>query len=298
MFRCAVLTLAVDLPASEKIDAVLWFSFMRHFYLLPTPGTTIGEELLIDYGSAKKGLYRFVRTYGFVNQAPVHGTPSSPPSYGLHEDILRVHVRLPEAGGLYDVEPEPPAASEASETGHVQGRRMPGQRMQGATETACSRSCAAEDPSPCSDDLSSRQEFTVKLPVDVGKIDTMIAEHSSRLATDAPEESVPESGGKELRDGGGAPWVPAADQAVGALPSSRPAKRALHVVLEKRLSAYSTSLPEDIAFAARRRKQSEISGDPHVEWEILCARIRGAEKAALISAMLECCTTGPGDGTT
>lgn len=232
-----------------------------------------------------------MRTYGFINHAPVHGTPSSPCSYGSHEDILRVHVKLPEAGDLYNVESEPPAASEASETGHVQGRRM-----QGATENAGNRSCAAEDPAQCSEGLPSRQEFTLNLPVDVRTIDAMIAGHGSGLATDAPEESVPESGGRELRDGGGDPSLPAADQAVGALPSSSPAKRALHVVLEKRLSAYSTSLPEDVAFAARRRKQSEISGDPHAEWEMLCARIRGAEKAALTSAMRECCTTDPVDG--
>lgn len=69
--------------------------------------TPSGEELLIDYGSAAKGMYRFARTYGFVHFGYTNGErkqderrgtgngPSLEPGATSSKDSLRLELPAP-----------------------------------------------------------------------------------------------------------------------------------------------------------------------------------------------------------
>lgn len=243
---------------------------------LPPPAPVLyppGEELLIDYGSARKDLYRFARTYGFVGRAPDDVGSTSGPAPMCRVGRLRV------------------AAEEAGVAPHVAGAESTDGRNRGTPVQGARPG-----------DGTGGRRSTVDVPVDVSIIDMAL----SRLGDRAPEDTT---GPSAVESGDGVarldlePLLRAVRFEDGVVPPTDEHEKAvLCSALERRLARYGTGLEEDLLAAGGGgggaggpEAEGDASGGQRgpgkvarADWLSLCARVRAAEKVALLSAIRAC----------
>lgn len=300
----------------ENADSTFPLSYYVDFPLLVPHVPNAGEELLIDYGSGDKGMYRFVRTYGFISnnscrKTAHHTVSNNHPTM----DNLRVHVELEQSR-----QPVDNSISRDSYSGGVFSNEKP------MTENERLPTKKANV------DIWS-------LPVDISIVDAILAKISRRSLL---QHSPSSAADKSLNQGAGlkenATNVDFSSQFPllennGVLDDIRnrplptrvehgnhdtiPAPGltgALRLAVTEMLGRYATSLEEDLRILKnyseecieptavgdgvlrREKKRNIIKGATGVgdnscgrlvdtQWEQTCIRIRAAEKVALLSAL-------------
>lgn len=261
-----------------------------------------GEELLIDYGSAAKGIYRFARTYGFLSYAK--GTATTRNSANSYDDFdmnnvekdasnntLRNTQRTHEAPSIST------PASAGSELPSSSSLALPKDSFRVRVDSATSQTQQHQQPRV--------------LVVPVLLADATGTQGQSRARAENRHydgENAVASARKALGDPpkmmAAAPAKERSTQAETATPSGAEegVVAAEIKALEERLRRYPTSVEEDLKLLLRRADdgpvgvegaQEESATTPAAsaavtaEWEDMCIAVRAAEKVALERALRE-----------
>ncbi|CAB1096230.1 unnamed protein product [Ectocarpus sp. CCAP 1310/34] len=282
-----------------------------------------GEELLIDYGSAAKGAYRFARTYGFVNfrQTTGGGGGSSSSSSSSNSNSNS------SAGSNAGDNGEPSndnggGGSDDNDDGGNRGRRLIGGIPSGSDSLRVHVGLS----SPAGQEQKEQQQQLV-VPVRLADVAAAAAATFEEQVLEEPNrrllspETDQEGEAADVFSGAVAATAKFAAGARAAQPGTRVAVAAAEVeALEERLRRYPTTWQEDLELlglvasdgteednsadgtGGTRRPQTEktsaaagakgaalkagaASGAVTAEWAETCISLRAAEKIALQRAL-------------
>lgn len=294
------------------------------YHLCCTGGGCAGDELLIDYGSSKKGMYRFARTYGFIDTATTGSsnfltTRNGRLAVTAATDILRVAAAAPASETksklplpshrLQDnsaVTAEPQLSSRAhtdASPGSVKvdgagGCASAGTRTGAHTDVTMDvepierqgtvESERVESEKAGGNDFMKRVVGDFELVVDLTMVDRILADERSHPGDgwDGDRRSCSSPGDAISRD--------------SCCQTS---------LLQRTMRRYPTTLDEDLDIlrglprpgsknvgdSKRERRVGGCDGegegskheDARVEWERMCVRVRAAEKVAILTAIAE-----------
>ncbi|CAM9312235.1 unnamed protein product [Ectocarpus sp. 12 AP-2014] len=252
-----------------------------------------GEELLIDYGSAAKGAYRFARTYGFVNFRHTTGgggggSSSSSKSSSSSSNASDNGEPSNDGGGGSDDD------DDGGNRGRRQSRGIPSGSDSLLVHVGLSSPAGQEQK-------EQQQQQQLVVPVRLADVAAAVAAASDEQALEEPSRRLlrPETV-QEAADGfaGTVAATAFAAGARAAQPGAGVAVVAAEVeALEERLRRYPTTCHEDLellGLVASDRTQEDNSADgtggtPRgavtAEWAETCISLRVAEKIALQRAL-------------
>ncbi|CAM9867800.1 unnamed protein product [Ectocarpus sp. 8 AP-2014] len=265
-----------------------------------------GEELLIDYGSAAKGAYRFARTYGFVNFRHTTGggggsgsssSGSSSSNTGDNGEPSNDDGKKGGGGG----------GSDDDEDGGNRGRRL----SVGIPSGSDSLRVHVGLSSPAGQEQKEQeQQQQLVVPVRLADVAAAAAAAFDEQALEEPSRRLlrPETDREEEAADGFSGAVAATAFAAGARtaapaapaqPGAGVAVAAAEVeALEQRLRRYPTTCQEDLELlglvasdgteednSADGTGGTPASGAVTAEWAETCISLRAAEKIALQRAL-------------
>ncbi|CAM9340518.1 unnamed protein product, partial [Ectocarpus sp. 4 AP-2014] len=253
-----------------------------------------GEELLIDYGSAAKGAYRFARTYGFINLRHTTGGGGGSSSSNSSSSSNAGDNGEPSndngGGG---------GGSDDDDDGGNRGQRLSG----GIPSGSDSLRVHVVLSSPAGQEQNEQQQQQLVLPVRLADVAAAAAAASDEQALEEPSRRLSRSETDqegEAADGfsGAVAATAFAAGARAAQPGAGVAVTAAEVeALEERLRRYPTTCQEDLELlglvasdgtednSADGTGGTPASGAVTAEWAETCISLRAAEKIALQRAL-------------
>lgn len=285
-----------------------------------------GEELLIDYGSSSKSMYRFARTYGFISYSKERDSRSALSLKSALKDTLRVNVEV--SPPLLSVQsPFSERAKNAPKNelwpneGFQESSGLGLMKKPAGTGTL-STSSGKGTPVPEAGKgpgAPGRQEIrgTVgpgdSVEEQVFQLD--VAVHLADVGGDSPVSKKEATSAQTANTGSST----ALEGTKGRRPldSDVDNSAAIRRALDDRLRRYGTTLVEDLALLRNeeamavhstiaavtkglgsglaRERESLGSGVVTAEWVDLCVSVRAAEKIALERELRERCSGTGGE---
>ncbi|CAM9163333.1 unnamed protein product, partial [Hapterophycus canaliculatus] len=264
-----------------------------------------GEELLIDYGSAAKGIYRFARTYGFLTYAKATAT-NTKSANGHDFDVNSVvkdgnnngnesrnDLRNEERGQLAAGINNPP--SPGSESCPYSGSALAKDsfRVRVGSSTPQTPQQQQQQPQPVVvpvllADATGAQGRTCA-QADTGHGAGENAASAGKSVTGAPDTMAAVPAGARV----------ASDETAAPSGAGAGAVAAEVIALEERLRRYPTSVEEDLELLLRKADDGPVEVEGAQEsaaaaaaggavtagWEGMCISVRVAEKLALKRAL-------------